>query len=491
MKKRMIFWIPLLICIIFLQGCMDIKLDIGESIQAPKNQRIPIKGTWKIEKYKIKKYSKDKEQINYLVGKVVVFSKESVVFGDEICEKPEYKVKNVDAKDYFLYTHKAVAKDLGIQSEKIEVISITSKNQYFYDFIRINDHQLIVCVEDVFYYLSKISDATNQDQIDKYLQEKDATKEEKELKFLSSGVLIGLASSKNTNEGDFYRTLWIAAENRNLYPIVEIKDLFLPRKSGFWIVGKNRFMKRGYIKDEIFAYPLESNIKKETLESIDEQEGDEKENIKENMIREIVFVGNDYIATAYGKNIKNLSGLQMLLVDNVKKSIKISELAGDEGKDAFFYSAQGCLSKLSKSEVSKLYKPMEEDFTLSRRNGHWIMKGRLYYKGKKEKFLSFNINMIPPKKIVHYDNLYISWNEVKEREPKALDIFTSPNKDIAIVITKEAIYVYSIKNNKLSNKYIKKVELKEDERVVMAEWATGSYVKRWNNTVSNSLYVKK
>ncbi|MCT4607291.1 MAG: hypothetical protein N4A64_14540 [Marinisporobacter sp.] len=484
MKKGIILWLILLVGTIFLQGCMDIKLDVGKSIQAPKNKVIPIKGTWKVEKYKAEK---DDGQI--LLGKTAIFSERVAILGEEICEEPEYKVKNVDAKDYFLYTHKSAYNDIKVDGEKIEVISITSKDQYFYDFIRVKDRELIVCMEDEVYYLSKISDATNEERIDKYLQNKNRNEEKNESNLVGSGVLIGLGSLQDEKKEEIYRTVWIAAENKKLYPIKEIKELFVPRKSGFWMVGKNQTIQEEVKTDEIFSYSIAPNKVKENIE-YKEKNVYKQHEVKENVKRQILFVGNDYIATAYGKDIKNLAGLEMLLVDNVKEGIKISDVVGNEGKDIFFNSAKGALSKLDISEVNSFYKPREKDFTLARRNGHWIMKGRLYNKKGENKFLEFNIQMIPPYKIVHYDHLYVSWNEVKKRVPQAKDIFTSPKKDIALVVTKEAIYVYAIKDNQLSYKYMKKIDLKENERIVMAEWATGSYVDRWNDTI-NSMENKK
>lgn len=486
MKKGIILWMILLVGTIFLQGCIDIKLDVGKSIQAPKNKVIPIKGTWKVEKYKT-----EKDDGKILIGKTAIFSEKMAILGEEICEEPEYKVKRVDGKDYFLYAHKSAYKDLKLDGEKIEVISITSKDQYFYDFIRVKDQELIVCMEDEIYYLSKISDLINEERIDKYLQNKNKNqKEKKESDLVSSGVLIGLRSFDDETEEESYRTLWIAAENKKLYPIKEINELFVPRKSGFWIVGKNEVIQEEVKKDEIFAYPIDKNDK--VKGNVEEKEKNiyKQQELEENIKRQILFVGNDYIATAYGKHIKNLPYLKMLLVDNVKEGIKISDLAGDKGKDAFFNSAKGALSNLNISEADSFYKPREKDFTLTRRNGHWIMKGRLYNKKEENKFLEFSIQMIPPYKIVHYDQLYVSWNEVKKRVPQAKDIFTSPKKDIALVVAKEGIYVYGVKDNQLSYKYMKKIDLKEDERIVMAEWATGSYVDRWNDTI-NSIENKK
>ncbi len=59
---------------------------------------------------------------------------------------------------------------------------------------------------------------------------------------------------------------------------------------------------------------------------------------------------------------------------------------------------------------------------------------------------------------MNYDDLQLSWNSVKSKIPNALDAYTSPNKDIAIITTEKELYVYTIDNGKLSNKAIYKME---------------------------------
>src|SRR5699024_8214926 len=86
---------------------------------------------------------------------------------------------------------------------------------------------------------------------------------------------------------------------------------------------------------------------------------------------------------------------------------------------------------------------------------------------------------IPPTKLVSYDELSISWNIIKDQIPTAIDAYTSPNSDIIIVLDRENIYVYSIDENRLSERPIYKIPLYEDEQVVMAEWAIGTYVDIW------------
>jgi hypothetical protein len=60
-----------------------------------------------------------------------------------------------------------------------------------------------------------------------------------------------------------------------------------------------------------------------------------------------------------------------------------------------------------------------------------------------------------------------------------LDAFTSPNKDIAIIVTKNKLYIYGISGDQLDSLPLGEIEMKEGETVIMAEWATGFYVDDW------------
>jgi hypothetical protein len=506
MRKNTLGWIFLLMMLLLLQGCKNINMDAGESIVAPENRLIPITGTWKIEDcLGTERNASEKDETDRWIGKTAEFSKEYVMLGEEVCKNPEYKMKNVNAKNFFLYTYKINSKDLKIRDKDLQVISISSGNKHFYDFIKVEGKQLLVWIEDRFYSLKKISDQTNflivEDKKlkDTKLNIKKTKKESEHL--LRSGVLLGLRSieceehKKNGKRSVSmkkvpYRTLWIATKNRRLYPVLQISDLFVPRKSGFWKVGINTLNRDGKMQDVLFAYPIEKNFKHE----FSEIQRHEKENIRRN----ILFIGNDYIATEYGQSLapdtQYYDRLQVLPIDNIQNehSIKISDIAGEQGKYALMASGKERLASLEKHEFDKLEKkPKEESFGMVRRNGHWILQGRLNAKDPehRESFIDFTINMIPSAKLINYDQLYVSWNAIKTKVPEALDAYTSPNNDLVIVVCQKAIYIYTLKGYQLSDKPLQKIKLQEKESVVMAEWATGDYVERWQEMIHSQASV--
>lgn len=512
MKKKNIktvlsFFIIIFIPLLVFGGCSWQNFKTRDKIAAPQNKLIPVTGVWEIEKYKVfntgnKKYYDEENKLDNMIGKKAAFNLEYAALGQETCQNPQYKIKEVNANNYFFYTYKVNAKELNVNTENVEVVTITSEGKLFYDFIKLSDKEMLVHSDNVFYYLKNVSDNTdsvlNKDNIKKLeeIKRKDLSKKDS---LVRSGILIGLRSpvpleykdslgEGNGNNTVFYRTLWIATKNKEPHPVIETPNLFVPRMSGFWWVGINRTNAGSkYPKDTIFAYPAGNRKENTPL--------NEENYSKNDALRRILFIGNDYVATEYKKassfsDHEGQSILQVLPIDNVGhgKGIKISDIAGEHGKIALKNSAEAFLSTQDKDFGKRLEKePREESFTMVRRNGHWIMRGRLNSISAEDfAYGDFTINMVPPAKMLNYDDFYISWNDIKGRVPDAVDAYTSPNKDIAIIISKNFIYVYGIENRQLTNKQIKKIQIHDGESVVMAEWATGDYVDRWEKALKSN-----
>ncbi|WP_125152497.1 hypothetical protein [Clostridium rectalis] len=510
MKKNKII-IVIFLCFIFfpsiiLQGCSLNKLANTGKITAPLNELIPISGVWEIYKYKI--FNKDNIKFHdngtnpdELIGKHAAFKSNYAVFLNETCEDAQYKIKEVDAKYYFFYTYKINLEELDISNKNVEVISVTSEGKLFYDVIKVSDNEIILYVDNIFYFLKKVSDNPEEIINKKIINKLDEHKKQSSQKndeTHRSGVLIGLRSNTPMDYSNylgekynsvFYRTIWISAMNKELYPILETPNLFAPRISGFWWIGVKREEIQGdKYKDNIFAYPV--NGKEDSIIL--------NVNSQENTIKKILFIGNDYIGIESKKsNEDDFSGksvLKVLPTDKVSdsKGVKISDILEENGRLALNNSAEAYLASQNDDIIKRLEKiPKEESFTMIRKNGHWIMRGRLQSKNLYDyTYADFNINMVPTSKIINYDDFYFSWNDVKERVPDAVDAYASPNKDLAIIINKNYIYVYGVEKNVLTNTPLKKIAINNGESVVMAEWATGDYMERWEKAIKSTSAIE-
>ena len=495
MKKLFLVFI-LVISTIFFSSCEFRNIETADRIKPPDNNIPPISGRWKIEGYK--KANEDvlnEKKVRELLNKEIIFHKKVAVIGNDLCLNPSYKIKNVDSADYLLYQYKVKPEYLNIKSKKVQIVTLTSEEKFFYEFIKEDDDKIIINIDGGFFYLTKISDELKEEDLEKYI--KDCKKDDNNYlvdkgdEGLKSGVLLGLRyrdnnQSKDEMEGWKYRTIWIASENKSLDRIYGMEDLFLPRKTGFWKVGVDKIDENS--KESLYAY----SINKEPVETESLQEVKE---IRKNSVNTIVYIGNDYISLEYVEDFPaGKTGLETLPIDNMQSdnSIKISDITGENGKQIFYESATKEFSSDRNVESEYLdIKPNEESFGLARKNGHWIMKGRLnFLEGNKDVYKDFNIKIIPPKELVLYDELAVSWNAIKLKVPDAVDAFTSPDEDIALIFTPNKILTYAIEKGKLAKKPLKELELNDSETVVMAEWATGKYVDRWEKEfLKNNAFI--
>lgn len=484
-KIKLIFMIFFLLLI---QGCGNMEMNEGDKISPPKNQKIPVQGSWGIEKIMtIEEGILTEKEKDGLLKEDVLFSDEYIYLNNNVVESPEYKFKSVNTNDYFLYNYKIEANILDIDRGKIDVVMVTSNNNYYFDIIRIDNNNIIIYHQGAFLYLEKKSNEVKDIKIDKnkkngFIVEKD----ENNMESVSSGVLLGLRSSKDDDiiGEDSYRTLWISTVNRKMNPVLEIKDLFVPRNSGFWKIGINS----GVDSDIMFAYPIENKTGELTVKINRDETKKERKMIH--------FVSDDYVAIEYmNKNESdsnsNSPRYKILPIDNmdIDQGVLLSDLDKENGRKAFVNSAESFILSQGHKKLDDLPLTInEENYTMARRNGYWILKGRLFYRDKGEaKYEDFNINILPTDELINYNRLSLSWNYIKSRIPQAEDAYVSPNDDIAIVITESNIFVYGIEDELLSSKPLKTIERKAGEEVVMAEWATANYVGLWTNKLKNEL----
>lgn len=454
MKSKFLILI-IILNLLFLSSCSLSNETMNDYILLPQNKRIPIEGEWKVYKY----YLDEENKNNHIesTNEVSMFCKDFASIGNLYCENPNYSIKTVNTKEYLIYKYKITPKQLGISNSKIQVIKITSENQYFTELLRINDNKLILNINNIFYILEKTNNNVSLKNLKSFKRKQENTIYNlKNENSKPSGFLIGLSYKAKDSEDIKYKTLFIQYDYHRVNNVMKMDGFIFPRKSGFW--------KLDIDKDTIKAYPVEKSEKEFKEIKCDFGIGN---------LKRIMFLGNDYISVEIKNNENNLF-YRFFPIDamDTLNPIKISELLGEDTKNIFEEAF-----KNSNSQYDSLSKFDESNFTLIRRSGHWIVNGRLNGKIAED----FNIAVIPPKKIVSFDKLSINWSEVKLKVPEAVDVFTSPNEDVAVVLTAKELQIYELENRQLSMQPIKKIKLEEKSEVIMAEWSIGQYVEKWES----------
>lgn len=492
--KKLTLTIIIVILAAFISACSVDNMEISENIEAPRNMNLPIEGRYIIEDYKLSAISTmTEEDAKAFLGREAIFNENLVSIGDDYCYEPNYKIKNVEAKDYLIYYYKTNPELLNITDETIQIVSVSGVEQFFNDFIRISEETVIANIDGVFFFLNKAPDNVETDKMELSSVPQEVTLRAMDLKEkqgLNSGILLGLKSLDLEGDSNIekwnYRTIFIRSVDRSIVGIQEMENILLPRMTGFWKVEVQREEVDGKVRDNIVAYPLNrgTNVAIKTegevlfgaaVEDVDSDE----------TIKNILFLGNDYISieNIHYRN-KGQRYLELYPVDNINEStpVKISDIMGETGREALIegFNKEIVSSIKDGSKGLLNFIPKEESFGLFRRNGLWILKGRVnYIKNGNYMYEDFNIPAIPTQEIIRYDELCIPWKEIKNKRADAIDAFTSPNEDIAIVVTRNEILVYPIEENTIGNEPIGRIELKQGEKIVMAEWAIGRYPQLW------------
>ncbi len=493
MKKIVMFFI-LLISLILMSSCNINDGPAADRIMAPENLTSPINGKWIISSNLNELKSEEMELKGDLyLNKEILFHKDAVVIGEEYSIQPSFKFKSVNAYDYLLYKYKTTPNNLGIEDITIDIITILNENQYFYEFIKYGDNELLVNIDDNFYKLSKLVDEVSLDEINRYIDVEKSTIRAlniEEVDELKSGLLLGIKIPTYDEKGKLadwdYKTIWINSLNNKIVDVYELEDLLVPRKNGFWMVNVNRNY-NGLIQDEVTATPL---FKMPEITSINENEmdifassrsdGTDDKNSSA-ILNNILFVGNDYISIEKINKInQEKKTLEVYSMDNIdkKRPINLSDLIGEDGKRIFTEGAQSVVSIDTQINLN------EENVGIVRKSGYWTIKGRVnYLQNNEEMYKDFSIKAIPPKEMINYDAHIISWNELKMSIPETIDAFTSPNNDIIGIATHTHLLIYNIIDGSLNNMPLAKIKLPENSSIIMSEWSVGRYPTIWQNEV--------
>lgn len=494
MKKLFMAFIIIFI-VLDIASCSTRPGDSNQRIISPRPNVVPIEGEWKITKVisDMKKASNDHYD---WINKNAEFSGKYIMVGDYILYDPSFKLRRVNPQEYLLYNHKSFQSELKITSKESEVITITGKDRFVCEALIINDNEIMLEIYNYNLLLKKLpntTDETAEKVISKKLSiaKKTETNGARADNIIRTGVLIGLRSPiKETDNSVYqsykYRTLWIASKNKKLHPILETENIFYPRKSGFWKMGVNTESMNKNKKDIIYSYNV-SIGDKTPGPNIEAQSKVMTINVDVNNI--INYVGNDYVSIENNNIAPDsvISKLQIIPIDSLPnlRAVKIVDLASNNIT---------ATTNLNENYFDNIYNKynnnvldrgnLDTNFGLIRKAGHWYFEGRVDYKiNNKISYADYRINLIPPSNLVFYDELSITWTDIKEKVPDAVDAYTSPNKDLAIILSKNnKILIYEINKGVLGKQPIKVVKLRQDEKIIMAEWATGSYVDNWGKT---------
>ena len=464
-KKRAISFF--LLFVFFTYGFLNFNSSYKLRL-VPPHSHSPLQGTWVIS---------DSLQDNTAVseqwlGKKLLFSDEYVLLGSYLLPHPRFQIKRTDVSGYF-DTRQAFYQDLFARKKEVEVLTLADQHLFLCELLPLNEEELILQLFNNSYLLRKISD-----HVDKSLLNSPEVTEISNITGpqqanLQSGVLLGLRSPDNR-----YRTLWLAAEDRHLAPLLQTDTIVFPRRNGFYKLEVVPVSLEEQVEDFLLVTALSGRHTSAAPElTLDPAVWEGKTG---SIRRHITYVGNDFVSleesiaqAAADGSTNQASRLLTVSVDSLPaiRAVKISDLI----------RAEPTINLQQQAEQLQTDRLTEENFSLARHKGYWQLVSRPPNQS------DVPLGIIPPSHLLFYNELALPWPRIKNHVPQASDVLTSPNEDLALVFTGSEIIVYAMFHHSMAVTPLLKIPLREGEKMIMAEWALGHYVENWTLTFQSLL----
>lgn len=504
MKK--IFVIFFTIISFFMTGCSPKESFDISKITPPESDNIKILGEWEVVS---KLHDSDENNSSSISGAfhlgkgdIVNISKDGVVANDISIVNPSFKLKRMERDVFFKEIDNISIKDEikdTIKSEYIDVNSIYDSNKTYLSIISINDSEAYLLLSDNLIKLKKVSDVVPKQAVKESENAGIANKTKSENSISPEyyqkdvGILLGLKEPAHIEDDNLeeasYKTLWISVINNELQPVMVLNNsLLLPRINGFSNISLSSSLDDGKIENK-----LKVTSKKKDPNDKKEIKGEKN---TAGIYEEITFVGNDYIGLESYSGSDDFRGTfneySIIPIDTMDthKSMDIVNLFGKEQEGNYNKSENNAIQKYDIDGREYYSKNKYSNITLQRKNGNWHLEGILNEKNSLDYPKTFDININPVPILINYDTLAVLWSQVLSLGRDVRDVVTAPNGKIAITLAKDKLSIYKVIDGRIGER-LGEININNDEKIVMAEWAVGDYVKYWDETVENVYGAKK
>lgn len=470
MKFKIQFIMISLILISMFIGC--------EQKNVNKLNAFNFTGIWKVNSIEILNDDIDNKNINNIIDKEIKLGNNELKIFDNKVQKINYKLRAVKSDYTLSYEKKLTMNKYMNGRETIDLISIRDNNKIIGEFFLNSSDEMIFIYDVYLLKLIKISSDVVFENDDNKEKEDDVNNNDE----FSEGVMIGLKTSREKNDdgtynNEKYRTLWVSHNNYKLGYIYAKDNIIFPRLTGIWNLSVYQNNINGFNSDEFKIYLYDKSSKKNN--SI-------KNDVSDNVYKSILFVGNDYIAIKeyIGNEFRgNYPIYKILPISNVNidNGLQIDEIFNENEKIKYINEVKNKINSLSieKREKLNIENIDYNNIAIKRELGKWKFASKILPKNMNEEGEDVNLELLPDKRFINYNLMYISWKDLKNELGIFKDVFISPLYKIALIQFDKYISIYKIENERLIAEPLEMIPIDEKEEIIMAEWCSGKYVEQW------------
>lgn len=277
-----------------------------------------------------------------------------------------------------------------------------------------------------------------------------------------SVMLIGLRKDASEGQSSTYRSVLVAPEGGELRVNASLEGIYMPYKMKFYkLDSASDTLGKG---EEILTSIPAGEAHPTTIATDPAYRTNEK----------LLFAGNKYVSLLQTKtDVGTGDTTSRVWVKDIEQLAPTIRESAAKSADEPHYKM---------TQLVQLSSMMTDEWTIAREMGHWVSK--LPGRAESSKQMLTNIGNSTgfgpqlPTDVASYDTLWLSWDEIKAREPAAIDAYTSPTKDLLAVQTEDAIRVTAYRMKESDMKPLT-IPLQQGESIVMVQWAQDGYVDNW------------
>lgn len=471
LKKSKI--LMLLFSLLLLVSCSNKNDRNNDKLNIINNPEVDlgIQGVWeKVYEYNIA----DEKTVENINSEELFISKEVVNFKDSYILDPKINSRLVN---YDLYMKNKITnppKEIGQSDVMIKVYEFSNNVAISQEFILLPDSRLLTI------YLGNISIYDKKSEVSKSVAQE---KYEKVKGMITGGQGVNdrkfaLAISFRERDSEVsnfskhnYYTYYMKKTKYDKYPsVLKVRDIVLPKTTELWTV-EQEILDNG---DGAF------NHQKLTAKPRFAEEMKKTNSIQDNFYRRIDYVNKDYIAvTNFDHSKGNISESYNIFdfQDLSKKTpLEISEIAGPNGVEIYqttfkenanlIFNSQDLNAIDLKADLSRV--------GLQRiRNGWKFISGidqEISSNGGSRIYRKFDLNIKPIIDIAKTQATKLTWRDILERRPNAIDATISPENDFVLIQSRDTLELYPIYYNYISSNPLFTIHNTENYEIVMEEW---------------------
>ena len=227
-------------------------------------------------------------------------------------------MKRVSGEQYLLFNFKSLPANFVFPNKEVEVITVMDGDKFFCEVLLLEENRLLLKIQGNSFYLNKVSD-----EVDEYMNRENNIEDDQDINIqkdrqdachwcIDRAQVLNEDNDEDSIEEYSYRTLWVSLIDGEIHPVLEMENIFFPRRSGFWKIQMKNITKDGRSEEYVSANNILMEDKKTEIQPENEVMDIEMPLMEKDAVSEIDFSGWERLGKSGERSIMSVMTIYRL-----------------------------------------------------------------------------------------------------------------------------------------------------------------------------------